>query len=146
VPHLTSEPIDFMALLESVRSPERGGITSFLGTVRDHHRGRSVLRLRYSAYVPMAEAECARIVAEAGARWPVRLAIQHRIGELGVGDTALAAVAASAHREAAFEACRYVVEEVKRTVPIWKQEYYADGSVEWVDPTAADRRITVEST
>ena len=97
----------------------------------------------------MAEAECARIVAEAEARWQVAVALQHRIGALEIGDAAVAvAVAASAHRDEAFAACRYVIEEVKRRVPIWKREYYADGTVDWVDPTGgaaaclsdADRR------
>jgi molybdopterin synthase catalytic subunit len=84
----------------------------------------------------MAEAECARIVAEAESRWQVAVALSHRVGSLAVGDTAVAVAAASAHREAAFAACRYVIEEVKRRVPVWKREYYADGTVIWVDPTA----------
>ena len=97
-----------------------------------------MLRLDYSAYGPMAEAECARIVAEAEARWPVAVALQHRIGALAIGDAAVAMVAAAAHRDEAFAACRYVIEEVKRRVPIWKREHYADGTVAWVG--AADRR------
>jgi molybdopterin synthase catalytic subunit len=91
-----------------------------------------VLRLEYSAYAPMAEAECERIVTEAEARWDVAIALQHRIGDLAVGDTAVAIAAGSAHRDEAFLACRYVIEEVKRRVPIWKREVYADGTVEWV--------------
>ena len=129
---LTIEPIDITTLLQRVQSPERGGIASFLGTVRNHHQGRQVLRLEYSAYAPMAEAECARIVAEAEARWHVSVAVQHRTGELGIGDIAVAIATASAHREEAFLACRYVIEELKQRVPIWKREIYVDGSVEWV--------------
>jgi molybdopterin synthase catalytic subunit len=83
----------------------------------------------------MAEAECARIVAEAEARWPCAIALEHRIGTLQVGDAAVAIAAASAHRDEAFAACRYVIEELKRRVPIWKREYFTDGTVEWVDPT-----------
>jgi molybdopterin synthase catalytic subunit len=96
-----------------------------------------VLRLEYSAYAPMAEAECGRIAAEAEGRWPVAVALRHRVGTLEVGDVAVAIAAGSAHRDAAFEACRYVIEEVKRRVPIWKREYYADGTIAWVDPTSA---------
>ncbi|HET9274565.1 MAG TPA: molybdenum cofactor biosynthesis protein MoaE, partial [Gemmatimonadales bacterium] len=78
------------------------------------------------------EAECARIVSEAEARWPVRIALEHRIGSLEIGDAAVAIAAAGAHRDEAFAACRFVIEEVKRRVPIWKKEFYADGTVEWV--------------
>jgi molybdopterin synthase catalytic subunit len=132
VAYLTSEPIGLGPLLDSVQSPARGGITSFLGTVRDHHGGRAVLRLDYSAYGPMAEAEIARIVAEAESRWDVRVAVQHRIGQLEIGDVAVAIAVASGHRDEAFVACRYVIEELKRRVPIWKKEYFADGTVSWV--------------
>jgi molybdopterin synthase catalytic subunit len=132
VAYLTSEPIGLGPLLDSVQSPARGGITSFLGTVRDHQGGRAVLRLDYSAYVPMAEAEIARIVAEAESRWDVGVAVQHRIGELQIGDVAVAIAVASGHRDEAFVACRYVIEELKRRVPIWKREYFADGTVDWV--------------
>jgi molybdopterin synthase catalytic subunit len=133
---VTAEPIDLAPLIAAVQAPERGGVASFLGLVRNHHGGRAVLRLEYSAYAPMAEAECARIVAEAEGRWQVALALRHRVGSLAVGDVAVAVAAASAHRDEAFAACRYVIEEVKRRVPIWKREYYADGTEVWVDPTA----------
>lgn len=134
--YLVTDPIDLGALLALVQSPERGGVASFLGTVRNHHHGRDVLRLEYSAYEPMAEAECERIVAEAESRWDVAVALRHRVGGLEIGDTAVAIAAASAHRDEAFLACRYVIEEVKRRLPIWKREVYADGSVEWVDASA----------
>jgi molybdopterin synthase catalytic subunit len=138
--YLVTDPIDLGALLALVRSPERGGVASFLGTVRNHHHGRDVLRLEYSAYGPMAEAECERIVAEAESRWDVAVALRHRVGELEIGDTAVAIAAASAHRDEAFLACRYVIEEVKRRLPIWKREVYADGSVEWVGSGAAGQQ------
>jgi molybdopterin synthase catalytic subunit len=137
VPFLTERPIDLASLHAAVQAPDRGGVAAFVGLVRDHHQGRPVLRLDYSAYGPMAEAECGRIVAEAEARWPVAVALCHRIGALAIGDTAVAVVVGSAHRDAAFAACRHVIEEVKRRVPVWKREYYADGTVAWVDPTAA---------
>ena len=130
--YLTTEPIDLTVLLAQVQSPSRGGVACFMGAVRDHASGRAVTRLDYSAYGPMAEAECARIVAEAESRWPCAVALKHRIGTLAIGDTAVAITAAAAHRDEAFAACRYVIEEVKRRVPIWKREVFADGSVEWV--------------
>jgi len=132
---ITAEPIDLAPLLAAVRAPDRGGLACFLGLVRNHHEGRRVLRLEYSAYAPMAVAECGRIVAEAESRWRVAVALSHRVGSLAIGDTAVAVAAASAHRDEAFAGCRYVIEEVKRRVPIWKREFYADGTAAWVDPT-----------
>ncbi len=134
--YLTREPIDLNRLISGVSAPDRGGVATFLGLVRDHQDGEAVLRLEYSAYEPMAEAESGRIVAEAEARWPVRVALLHRLGPLAIGDAAVAVAAASAHRAPAFEACRHIMEEVKRRVPIWKKEFYADGRVGWVDPTS----------
>ena len=133
---LTERPIDVELLIERVGSEERGGVAAFLGTVRNHHAGRDVERLEYSAYGPMAEAECARIVAEAERTWGAAVAVEHRIGALGIGDVSVAIAAAAAHRDEAFAACRYVIEEMKRRVPIWKREFYTDGTVAWVDPTA----------
>jgi molybdopterin synthase catalytic subunit len=129
---LSAAPLELAELVARVEAPERGAVASFLGLVRDHHRGRAVHRLEYSAYAPMAEAECARIVAEAEERWPVRIVLAHRIGALEIGDVAVAIAAGAAHRDEAFAACRFVIEEVKRRVPIWKKEFYADGAVEWV--------------
>ena len=133
---LTPDPIELAPLAAAVESPERGAIVSFLGVVRNHHGDRAVQRLHYWDYGPMAEAECARIVAEAESRWQVAVAVRHRTGRLEVGETAVAIVVAAAHRDAAFAACRWIIEEVKQRVPIWKQEFYADGTVAWVDPTA----------
>lgn len=133
---LTDQPIELAPLLAAVQAPDRGGVASFLGLVRNHHGGRAVLRLDYSAYGPMAEAECGRIVAEAESRWQVAMAVRHRTGSLAIGDVAVAIVVASAHRDEAFAACRFGIEEVKRRVPVWKREFYADGTVAWVDPTA----------
>src|SRR3954447_11248332 len=138
--YLTSDPIEFSALVTRVQSSEQGGLVCFLGTVRDHHGGREVARLEYSAYQPMAEAECARIVAETQGRWKCTVALEHRVGALSIGDVAVAIAVASAHRDEAFMACRYVIEEVKRRVPIWKREFFADGTVEWVGSGAAGQR------
>jgi molybdopterin synthase catalytic subunit len=138
--HLTSTSIDLGSLIALVQSPGRGGIACFVGAVRDHQGGRPVVRLDYSAYEAMAEAECSRIVAEAEARWSCAVALQHRTGTLLIGDTAVAIAVASAHRDEAFASCRYVIEEVKRRVPIWKREYFADGTVEWVGGGEAGKR------
>lgn len=135
--HLTESPIKVDPLVDHVRAPDRGGIAIFLGLVRDHHRGRGVLGLDYSAYGPMAEQVIAEIIREAEGKWSrAAVAVEHRIGALTIGDTAVAVVAAAAHRGEAFEACRYVIEELKKRVPVWKKEFFADGTVEWVDPTA----------
>lgn len=134
---LTEQPIRLDPLIDQVRAPDRGGIAIFLGLVRDHHQGKGVLGLDYSAYGPMAELETEKIIREATGHWPqASVAVQHRIGALTVGDVAVAIVAAAAHRGEAFDACRYVIEELKKRVPVWKREMYVDGTVEWVDPTA----------
>ncbi len=146
MPFLSNAPIDLSPLIARVESPSHGGIASFIGRVRDHHGGRQVRRLEYSAYAPMAEEECARIVAEAEARWPVRVALEHRVGTLEIGDVAVAVAAGGAHRDEAFAACRFAIEEIKRRVPIWKKELYADGRVEWVGAQEQDGGGQVRAT
>jgi len=136
VSFLSEAPLAIEPLLDEVLGPAHGGIASFLGVVRSQHGGREVVRLEYSAYPEMAEAECARVKAEAETRWPVRVALRHRLGTLEVGETAVIVVAAGAHREEAFLACRQVIEELKKRVPIWKREHFADGSIDWVNPAA----------
>ena len=133
---LTSQPIDITALAAAVVAPERGAIVTFSGLVRNHHARREVLSLSYSAYGPMAEAVCADVVREAETKWPVQVALAHRLGEVPIGESAVAIVVGSAHRSAAFDACRWVIDEIKSRVPIWKRERYADGTEAWVDPTA----------
>lgn len=133
---LTDAPLDVAALVARVTAPDRGGVVTFVGVVRDHHAGRAVVELTYEAFGPMAEAECGRIVAETEARWPVRMALLHRIGRLVIGEAAVAIAVGGAHRAEAFDACRHAIEELKHRVPIWKRERYADGSEAWVDPTA----------
>jgi molybdopterin synthase catalytic subunit len=135
-PFLTDVPVDPGTLVRQVSSADRGGIVTFLGVVRDHHAGRSVERLEYHAYEAMAEAECRRIVVEAEHRWPCRVALSHRTGQLAIGEIAVAIAVGAGHRGEAFEACRWVIDELKRRVPIWKRELYLDGSEAWVDPTA----------
>jgi len=134
--YLKETPLDVRTVAHQVVSAEQGGVVTFIGAVRNHHAGREVLRLEYSAYGEMADMEIGRILEEAATRWPARVAAEHRVGTLEVGDVAVIVVAASAHREAAFDACRFVIEEIKRRVPIWKREHYVDGTAGWVDPTA----------
>jgi molybdopterin synthase catalytic subunit len=130
---LTPKPIDPQALRALYADPHCGGYVSFEGWVRDHNEGRRVLRLEYEAYAALAVAEGTRIVEEARARFAVvRLACVHRVGALAIGDVAVWVGAGSAHRDAAFAACRYVIDEVKARVPIWKKEHYTDGSSGWV--------------
>lgn len=136
VSHLVAHPISPDAVARSVEAAGHGAVVSFVGTVRDHHAGRAVVALRYECYGPMAEEECGRIEAEAAARFGARVAVVHRVGDLGVGDIAVVVAGGAAHREAAFAATRWTIDEVKRRVPIWKHERYADGTIAWVDPTA----------
>lgn len=134
---LVDQPIDLPALLARVGDPGVGAISVFLGTVRDVNDGRAVTGIDYEAYRDMAVAELAAIVEEAGAAFPgVRLAVQHRVGHLGLGEVSVAIAAAHARRAPALEAARVVIEALKRRVPIWKREHYADGERRWVDPTA----------
>ncbi|MBA2291880.1 MAG: molybdenum cofactor biosynthesis protein MoaE [Gemmatimonadales bacterium] len=143
---LTTDPIDPTALGALVIRPDHGAVTSFTGHVRNHHGGRSVDRLSYTAYPEMAEQECAAIAEEAMTRWDVVVAIRHRLGDLVIGDIAVAVAVGSAHRAEGFATCRFVIEEVKRRVPIWKHEHYADGTSAWVDPTAGTERRESEET
>lgn len=132
---LTRHPIDVADITRSVIEPEFGGLATFTGMVRNEHAGREVLRLEYTAYPAMAERLGEDIIREGQVRFGVRLAIRHRVGMLEVGDIAVLVVAAAPHRDEAFAACRWAIDEVKRRVPIWKREHYADGTVAWVDPT-----------
>lgn len=135
---IVTRPIDASALVAEVTAASHGASVLFVGTVRDVNDGRAVTGMEYSAYTAMAERELAAIVTEAATRWVgTDLAAEHRIGELAIGDASVAVAAAHAHRAQAFDAVRYVVEELKRRVPIWKREHYVDGTREWVDPTAA---------
>lgn len=137
--YLLHQPIDVAGLTASVAAANQGGVASFIGMVRNHHAGRAVVELEYSAYQPMADAAIREIVTETEGRWPVAVAVRHRLGRLAIGDAAVAVVVAGSHRAEVFEACRFVIEEIKRRVPIWKRERYADGSEAWVDPTAESR-------
>jgi molybdopterin synthase catalytic subunit len=130
--YLTDDPIDPHALVQRVMRPSDGAYVLFEGVVRNHHEGKAVESIFYDAYRPMAEREMEKIVREIAARFPeVALAVVHRLGQLVVGDSSIAIVAASAHRAEAFEACRMMIDRIKETVPIWKKERGPDGE-EWV--------------
>jgi molybdopterin synthase catalytic subunit len=140
---LVTRAIDPAALIASIASTGYGAISLFAGTVRDTSDGRAVSAIDYSAYTSMAEAELEQIVAEAADRFGVTsLIVEHRIGVLSLGETSVAIVAAHAHRAPAIDCTRYVIEEIKKRVPIWKMEHYIDGTREWVDPTHASRVTT----
>jgi molybdopterin synthase catalytic subunit len=135
---LHDDPIDPTALVTAVTTPDHGAVATFIGVVRNQHAGRAVLELTYSAYERMARSVMADIVAEAEGSDPVRVAVAHRLGRLAVGDVAVVVAVGAGHRDAAFRVCRWVIDEIKARVPIWKLERYADGSEAWVDPTAPD--------
>jgi molybdopterin synthase catalytic subunit len=134
--HLTWSPILPAEVIELVADSAFGAVALFLGTVRETNEGRSVTGIEYSAYEAMAQAELERITSEARELHDgVRVAVVHRLGELGLGEISVAVVAAHAHRTPALEGMRYVIEALKKRVPIWKREHYIDGTREWVDPT-----------
>ena len=127
------------------RSISDRATVTFAGATRNDNAGRRVLRLEYEAYEPMALSEMRRLAGEAGERWQiVRIAISHRVGLVDIGETSVAIAVSAAHRAEAFEACRFAIDTLKRTVPIWKKEYFADGAV-WADgelpPVPADTPI-----
>lgn len=136
---ITTEPLDPAALLSRVQSPSCGAALLFVGTVRDVADGRPVTGMTYEAYVDMAEPVLADITREAGERVPDgAVAVEHRIGALGLGEASVAIAVASAHRAPAYEASRYVIEQIKRRLPVWKHEHYADGPSQWVKGTTPE--------
>ena len=130
----TETPLDVAALRDSLADPACGGFASFEGWVRDHNDGHVVARLEYEAYAELAVKEGSRIVAEAVRRFGIRRArCVHRLGALALGEIAVWVGVSSAHRAEAFAACRFIIDEVKHRVPIWKKEHYADGDSGWVN-------------
>jgi len=130
---LSDAPIDVGKVVARVSGPGMGGIVTFIGAVRNRARGRDIHHLEYESYPEMAEREMQRIADDAAERWPgTRVAIAPRAGHLDIGDLAVVVVAAAPHRAEAFEACRYAIDTLKETVPIWKKEVATDGEY-WVD-------------
>lgn len=130
---IVSGPIAAADVLARVGGPGDGAVLLFLGTVRDHADGQGVVGLHYEAYREMAEEVLAAIAREAAARLGTdRLVVIHRVGELAIGDVSVAVAVSSPHRAEAYDASRYVIEEIKRRLPVWKQERYAGGTTGWV--------------
>jgi molybdopterin synthase catalytic subunit len=132
---LSDSAIDVASLLCALESERVGAVVTFEGRVRDHNEGRAVRGLAYEAYAELAEAEGVRIIEEARSRFEIaRVLCVHRVGELALGELAVWVGVSAAHRDAAFAACRYVIDEVKSRVPIWKHERYVGGETEWLHP------------
>lgn len=135
--HLSSTPLDVAAVIAEVSRPDCGAVATFVGTTRDHNRGRRVRHLEYEAYQALAIRGLERIADETRERWPeVTLAIHHRVGRVDVGQPSVVIAAAAPHRADAFEAARYAIERLKQIVPIWKREYF-DGGEEWIEGASA---------
>jgi MoaE-MoaD fusion protein len=126
------ELVDIEALERAVADPSAGATVTFAGATRDGNAGRRVLRLEYEAYEPMALSEMRKLAREAGERFKiVRIAIQHRIGFVDIGETSVAIAVSAAHRAEAFDACRFAIDRLKEVVPVWKKEYFEGGEV-WI--------------
>lgn len=129
---VTQEPLNLQALVDYVTDPEAGAIVTFIGTTRNHNEGRRVISLDYEAYPEMAEKELKRLGEEAKRRWKIqRMAIVHRVGRVEITEPSVVIAVAAAHRDDAFQACRFAIEEIKKSVPIWKKEVYEGGEV-WI--------------
>jgi molybdopterin synthase catalytic subunit len=130
--HISTAIINIQSSIDWIMSPESGGIDIFIGTVRNATKGKKVTRLEFEAYEPMAIAELKKIAEQAYEQWPVqKVLIHHRTGILEVGEVPVLIAVSAAHRAAAFEACRFIIDTLKQTVPIWKKEIFEDGEV-WV--------------
>jgi molybdopterin synthase catalytic subunit len=144
IPALTDGPPDIAALMAAVASQDgeragvAGAVVTFVGVVRGENLGRRVRHLEYEAYSPLVEKAFSRIGREAGVHWPdTRLAIQHRVGHVALGEPSVGIAAASPHRANAFAACRYAIERIKQIAPIWKREHFEGGDV-WIEGATAD--------
>jgi|SRR5579885_506217 len=131
---LSALPLDADALRRELTHPQAGAFASFEGRVRDHNDGQAVVMLEYEAFAALAEKEGARVVAEAREKFPLLQALcVHRTGRLQAGELAVWIGVLAAHRAAAFDACRYIIDEAKTRVPVWKKEHYAGGASLWIN-------------
>ena len=129
---ITAEPINITAVIDSVKTSGAGAIDVFVGTTRDHSKGRAVSSLEYEAYVPMALKCMNEIESETRRQWNLHeINIVHRVGKVSIGEPSVVIAVSSAHRDEAFKACRFLIDQLKLVVPIWKREFFSDGSVEW---------------
>ncbi len=132
---ISPSTLNIQSAIDWIMSPESGGIDVFIGTVRNQTKGKKVVRLEFEAYEPMAITEMEKIAKEAFEKWPVqKVLIHHRTGVLQIGEVPVVIAVSAAHRAAAFDACRYIIDTLKQTVPIWKKEFFEDGDV-WVGAT-----------
>jgi molybdopterin synthase catalytic subunit len=130
--HITPETLDVSKCVDWVMAPESGGIDVFIGTVRNATKGKEVIKLEFEAYEKMARKEMEKIAKYVIDKWPVhKILIHHRTGTLAIGEIPVIIAVSAAHRAAAFDACRYAIDTLKETVPIWKKEIFEDGEV-WV--------------
>jgi molybdopterin synthase catalytic subunit len=129
---LDFKPLDVQKAIKHVSGDEVGGIDVFIGTVRDSTKGKKVMALEFESYEKMAISEFEKIVKQAHQQWPIyKISILHALGKKKIGDLAVVIAVSAAHRDAAFQACRYIIDTLKQTVPIWKKEIFEDGEV-WV--------------
>jgi molybdopterin synthase catalytic subunit len=134
------EKIDVNRVLRSVRDDAAGGTAVFIGTTRNHSKGKKVLAIEYEAYPPMAEKMMNTIAREVQTKWNVcKISIVHRIGRLEIGEASVVIVVSAQHRKEAFEACRYAIDTLKRNVPVWKKEFFEDGEI-WVESETTPSR------
>ena len=146
---LVDRPIDIVAIVSEVARTSNGATLLFIGTVRDVNNGRAITGMDYTAYASMATRELTEILGEAAQQFETEdIVVEHRLGTLGLGDASVAIAVAHAHRGPAYDASRYVIEQLKQRVPIWKLEHYVDGSREWVGTPVKTRetgRLTPET-
>ncbi|MEO9802895.1 MAG: molybdenum cofactor biosynthesis protein MoaE [Reichenbachiella sp.] len=129
---ITKDRIDVARIIAAVSDSGAGGIDVFIGTTRNKTQGKAVVKLDFEAYEPMAIKELQKIVDRAKSQWPIlKYAISHRTGVVEIGEEAVVIAVSTAHRQAAFESCKFIIDELKKTVPIWKKEIFEDGDV-WV--------------
>jgi molybdopterin synthase catalytic subunit len=136
---ITSEPINYCKILEDIMDTSSGGTVLFIGTVRDHNDSKAVLGMHYEIYKEMAEKNLAKIEYEAKTKWKINNFVAiHRTGQLKIGEVSVAVAASAEHRNHAFEACRYGIDQIKAKVPIWKKEVYKNGA-QWLDGNSLEK-------
>ncbi|VAW48530.1 Molybdopterin synthase catalytic subunit MoaE [hydrothermal vent metagenome] len=129
---VTDQLLDTQAIIKLVEAEEGGALNVFIGTVRNATKGKKVLKLGFEAYEPMATKELEKIIESANSKWPIlKVAVHHRTGVMQIGEVPVVIAVSTAHRRAGFEACQFIIDTLKETVPIWKKEFFEDGEV-WV--------------
>lgn len=129
---ITDQPLDINQITQLAHSPEAGAVNVFVGTVRGNTQKKKVVRLEYEAYEPMAVSEIQKICEAAKLKWPIqKIVVSHRVGILTVGEVAVVVAVSTPHRKESFEACQFIIDSLKQTVPIWKKEIF-EGGEEWI--------------